>query len=464
MYIHEGMKSLLRGTVSSARISQMRDKTAASNNIFSSFRLLKGNTRTSVVCEPLWGIPYVLFNFYLSLYMKELGVTDQQLGYLISLGYIAGVFLSLISGAVTDRLGRKRTTFIFDFISWPLAVVIYLISNNFVLFALATMTNSFSRIVGVSWNLMVVEDADNEQRVAAFNLLNIINIATGIIIPLAGLLVNAYGVVISERIFLIYAAISMSAMILIRNRFYKETEVGQHILDERRKNPVSFSFKSMLPFKSAVVFKGNPKAIVAALVYILFFIYIPLGTFNSLFFAPFLTEVLGLHKSSISLLGGVYSGVMLIIFVFVIPFVSRLNNTRNMQFGLAVQAVSLILLIVIPEGSMTATVLCIGAYAVGFGIFRPFIDSMFAEISEGKERAGIYSLINTIICILTALIGFVSGSIYKFEPRLIYVASVAILAVSIILLSIYHRLKKRSESKSLETAAEGVDTKAYPFS
>lgn len=427
----------------------MRDKTSASNNIFSTFRMLKGNTRASVICEPLWGIPFVLFNFYLSLYMKELGVTDQQLGYLISIGYVAGVFLSLISGALTDRLGRKRTTLIFDFISWPVAVVIYLISNSFILFALATLVNSFGRIVGVSWNLMVVEDADNEQRVSAFNLLNIINIATGIIIPLAGLLVNAYGVVISERIFLIYASISMTAMIVIRNRMYKETAVGQHILEERKKNPVKISLRSMLPFKSAAVFRNNPKAIVGALVYILFFVYIPLGTFSSLFFAPFMTEVLGLDKSSISLLGGVYSGVMLVIFVFVIPLASKLNNTRNMQFGLLIQVASLLVLIVIPTGSMIATVLCIGVYAAGFGIFKPFVDSMFAEISEGRERAGIYSLINTITCIVTALIGLVSGSIYRYEPRLIYVLSIIILVVSFILLAAYNRFKKKDTAAQL---------------
>lgn len=434
--------------MSSAKIGQMRDKTSASNNIFTTFRMLKGNTRASVICEPLWGIPFVLFNFYLSLYMKELGVTDQQLGYLISIGYVTGVFLSLISGALTDRFGRKRTTMIFDFISWPVAVIIYLISNSFILFALATFINSFGRIVGVSWNLMVVEDADNEQRVSAFNLLNIINIATGIIIPLAGLLVSAFGVVISERIFLTYAAVSMTTMIILRNRMYRETSVGQHILDERKKNPVKISLKGILPFKSAVMFRDNPKAIVGALVYILFFIYIPLGTFSSLFFAPFMTEVLGLDKSSISLLGGVYSGVMLIIFVFVIPVISKLNNARNMQFGLVVQAISLALLIIIPTGNMIATVLCIGAYAAGFGIFKPFIDSMFAEISEGRDRAGIYSLINTITCIMTALIGFASGSIYRYEPRLIYVLSIIILVISFILLAVYYKLKKKDTAST----------------
>ena len=369
--------------------------------------------------------------------MKELGVTDQQLGYLISLGYIAGIFMSLVSGTITDRLGRKRTTLVFDFISWPLSVIIYLVSDSFLFFALAVLANSFSRIVGVSWNLMVIEDADNDQRVAAFNLLNIINISTGILIPVGGIAVTAFGVVAAERFFLAFAAVSMFVMIIVRNHFYRETAVGRRILEERKANPVKFGVLNMLPFKSAKVFRGNVKAILAAAVYILFFLYIPLGSFNSLFFAPYLTEALGLGKSTISLLGGVYSGVMLIIFVFVIPLIGKRDNVGNMQVGIAVQAVSLLLLILIPPKSMLAAVLCIAAYSAGFGIFRPFVDSMLALVTEGDERASLYSMINTFICIFTAIIGFVSGSIYKFNPRLIYIISAAILAAILVLLGCF---------------------------
>ncbi|HEX2946123.1 MAG TPA: MFS transporter [Clostridia bacterium] len=418
----------------------MKTNNTSANSIFKSLGILKGNTRISVLCEPLWGLPFVLLNFYLSLYMKGLGVTDRQIGYIISIGYVAGTFFSLISGMITDRLGRKKTTFIFDFLSWPLTVFIYLISNSFIMFAIATVLNNMGKIVGISWNLMIVEDADNEQRIAAFNLLNIINIATGVIIPLAGILVGACGVVTAERVFLAYGIVSMSTMIIIRNRLYKETRIGQQILDEQKKNPVPINLKSLIPIKAAGIFKGNPKAIIAALVYILFFVYVPLGTFNSLYFAPFMTEALKLGKSSISVLGGVYSGVMFFVFVFVIPAISKLSNTRNMQSGLLIQALSLLLLILVPTGSLLSVILCIGIYAVGFGIFRPFLDTMLAEVTEGNERAGIYSLINTVTCVATALLGFVSGSIYIFNPRYLYIISIVILLISVCLLGIYGRL------------------------
>jgi MFS family permease len=398
-------------------------------NIIQSLKSLKGNTRTSIIFEPLWGIPFVLLNFYLSLYMKELGVTDKQIGYLISIGFISGTFFSLIAGVITDRLGRKRTTLIFDFISWPVVMILYLFSNSFEMFALAVIINNVGRIVGVSWYMMIVEDADDNQRVAAFNLINIINISTGVIIPLAGLLVNSLGVVISERIFLIYAAISMTTMVILRNFAYHETKVGQQILDEYKKNPKKINLKNILPLKTLLTLRKKPLSILAICVFILFNIYIPLGTFGSLYFAPYMTEVLNLSKSSISVLGGVYSAVLFLIFVFINPIICRFNKNFNMIIGLIIQVISLFLLVIIPSGNLLIAALCIVIFSIGFGIFRSLIDSLLAEVTEGSERAGIYSIINTITCIITAVIAFVSGSLYVFNPKLLYVASIVILLI-----------------------------------
>ena len=92
------------------------------------------------------------------------------------------------------------------------------------MFILATVINNLVKIVTVAWNLMVIEDADSDQRIAAFNLLNIINISLGILTPLAGLVVAKYGIIKAERAFMIFAIISMTAMIIIRDINYTETK------------------------------------------------------------------------------------------------------------------------------------------------------------------------------------------------------------------------------------------------
>jgi len=413
------------------------------NNIFSSFRLLKGNARISVICEPLWAIPYVMFNFYLSLYMKELGVTDQELGYLISLGTISGAFFSLIAGAIIDRMGRKLSTFIFDMLSWPVVMIIYFFSGSFAMFALATIINNASKIVAISWNLMIIEDSDNEQRIAAFNYLNIIVISSGILIPLAGILVNAYGVVTAERIFIMFCAVSMAPMMIYRNKLYKETSIGQVIMDERKKSHKKIKFRDIMPFSAVSEFKNNPRMVLAAIIYTLFSIYIPLGTFNSLYFVPFMAEVLKIEKSAVSAIGGIYSWAILVVFVFIIPAVSGSENKVSMLIGLVMQIASLLLLVLIPEGSMICAVIFIIIFAFGYGFFKTFLDAMLAKETESEQRAKIYSLINFVTFILTAVIGAISGIIYASDPRMIYVISILILFLCVLLLIVYGRLDRK---------------------
>ena len=127
-------------------------------NFIESFKNLKGNTRVSVIFEPLWGIPYSLYTFYLSLYMKSQGISDEQIGFLISIGFIASIIFSACAGMITDTFGRRKTTLIFDLISWPVSLLIYLISGNFWMFAVAQIINSLSKVTAVSWNLMLIED------------------------------------------------------------------------------------------------------------------------------------------------------------------------------------------------------------------------------------------------------------------------------------------------------------------
>jgi len=290
---------------------------------------------------------------------------------------------------------------------------------------------------------MVIEDADNNQRIAAFNLLNIINISTGIITPLAGILVKLLGVANAERIFIVFAIISMTAMMLIRNRYYTETKIGSEILANHKGKKFRDIFKSGIYGKAFSALKKNSKALMVMCILILFNIYLPIGTYSSLYFAPYMTEVLKIDKSTIAILGGVNSAVMLFVFVFVNPVISKYNKLLTMIVGLLIQSISLFLLTVIPPSSLSITIACVALFAIGFSIFRPFIDAVFAEVTEGNERAGIYSLFNTITSILSALIGLVSGFLYVLNPRLLYIISIIILFSCIALLAMLIRFFKK---------------------
>lgn len=402
------------------------------SNILTSLQTLTGNTRISVLFEPLWGVPFVLCNFYLSLYMKSLGVTDAEIGYLISLGFLTGAVTSFLGGMVTDRLGRKKTTLIFDFIAWPIAYSIYALAGGFWLFALGMAVNSFWRIVTVSWNLMVVEDADGEQRLAAYNLLNIVTVATGILTPLAGLLVRYLGIVAAERVLLVFAVVSIGTQVLLRNHFYTETRVGQEILRRHRESRGRGQGVSPLaPYRGALAaLRRNPGAVKMMAVVILYMLFLPIGSFSSLYFAPYLTEAVGLAKPAISLLGGLHAAVMLLVLVVIVPLFSRAHRFANMLVGLGLQVAALVLFIFIPPGSFTLAAVAVAIYAVGFSIFKPFMDATLAEVTEPGSRAGVYALNNTLISLAGGVAAVFSGHLYHLNPAAVWMMSIAILVIA----------------------------------
>ncbi|HBL36297.1 MAG TPA: hypothetical protein DDZ55_05760, partial [Firmicutes bacterium] len=134
----------------------------------------------------------------------------------------------------------------------------------------------------------------------------------------------------------------------------------------------------------------------------------------SLYFAPYLTEKLGQSKALISSLGVVNSLTMLLVLVLLLPRLQ--SGLFPLLVGLGFQLLSLAVLILIPPGNFWPLIIVIILYALGFGLFRPLVDALFADITEGKERAGLYGLNNTLTSILSALAGFYSGRLYQANP------------------------------------------------
>ena len=77
--------------------------------LFQTLRELRGNARAAVWTEVMFGIPYNLFSPFFSVYMLALGVTDQQIGTIASLGLVLQIFSALLSGAIVDKYGRRLT-------------------------------------------------------------------------------------------------------------------------------------------------------------------------------------------------------------------------------------------------------------------------------------------------------------------------------------------------------------------
>ncbi len=75
------------------------DRCNMSHSLIVTLRSLTGNPRGCVYTEPLWGIPYNLFAPYASVYMVALGLSDKDIGIVLSVSWGFQVLWALLSGA-----------------------------------------------------------------------------------------------------------------------------------------------------------------------------------------------------------------------------------------------------------------------------------------------------------------------------------------------------------------------------
>ena len=72
------------------------------HSLITTLKNLRGNPRGCVYTEPLWGLPYNLYAPYISIYMVALGLSDRQIGLIVSISWGFQVLLASLSGVITD--------------------------------------------------------------------------------------------------------------------------------------------------------------------------------------------------------------------------------------------------------------------------------------------------------------------------------------------------------------------------
>ncbi len=197
------------------------------HSLFTSLKEFKGNARGCVYTEPIWGIPYNLYIPYASLYMIALGLSDKQIGLTVSISWALQIFFALLSGVITDKLGRRLTTLIFDLLSWSVPALISAIAQNYWYFLGAAVINSVWRVTHNSWTCLMVEDTDPDQLVDIYSWVYIAGLLVAFFAPLAGLLIKTFTLVPTMRGLYLFAAVMFTVKCITTYRLTRETEQGK---------------------------------------------------------------------------------------------------------------------------------------------------------------------------------------------------------------------------------------------
>ncbi len=371
-----------------------------------------GNARACLLTESLWTIPFNLYIAYTSLYMMALGCSAQQIGIVAAVGLTFEMFFAAIGGVITDRLGRKRTTFIFDFIAWSIPTLIWAFAKSFEHFLIAAMINAVVKIVFTSWGCLLIEDTLPRRRVHVYTWIFLAGTFAGFFAPIAGLFVDRAGLVPAVRGLYLFAFVSMTFMFVIRNRFSHETAIGRRKMSEAKSKPFR---DAVSEYKEVFgVMKRTPVIVFAFSILILTNIQLIYGrTFLSIL----LKEKLDFPVALISLAPALASLAKMIVFLFVLPGMSRLKPSIASIYGLAVSAAGLLLLVGSPVGGILPALAGVMLEAAGFAIILPFAESMLANAVVDEHRAKILSLFYTVANGVIAPFGYLGGVLAAASPR-----------------------------------------------
>lgn len=412
---------------------------------------IKGNAKVCVMMEPLWAVPYNLFITYTSVYMLALGTTEKQIGLIASITLIFQVFFSFISGAVTDKLGRRKTTLIFALLSWTIPTLIWAFAQNFYYFLIASVINSSVRVVHTSWTCLFVEDTTPDERVTVYTWIQIANILSGFVAPLSGYFVGKFGMVPTVRVLYIIAFVSMTFMFVYRHINVYETEQGLRRMEETKNEKLFHGFKG---YKAAgLKLIKNPYAIIA----FFFSVFTQIHTMiRANFFAITLTQKLNFSQGAIAIFPALQSIVMLLIFIFIMPKLSRRDVKRPLLSSFIALIFSNLLLALSPDQSYIVVIISTLLMAYGTAISIPLVETILANSIEDEDRARIMSIIYVFLFGLTAPFGYIGGLLSSISEELPFVMMTLIFVISSILVYGLYRLDRNKENNQDDMIEENI--------
>jgi MFS family permease len=376
--------------------------------------------------------------------MLALGLNDKQIGSIISISWTFQIFLALISGVITDKLGRRLTTLIFDIISWSIPALISAIAQNYWYFLAAGIINSVWQITHNSWNCLLVEDAKPNQLADIYTWIYIANLMVGFVAPLTGVLIGAFSLIPTIRGLYIFAVIMFTIKAVVTYQMTEETAQGKVRMHETRHQS---------PFNILSEYKGvfrdllrSPQTLYTAGIMLVISITMMI---NTNFWAIIVTQKLHIPDQGLAIFPFVRSAIILLFFFTVTPRLNKLQYQVPMAIGFLGFVVSQMILITAPIQSYLFLILSVFLEGCSFAMVNPLVDQMTALTVDPQERARILSILYVGIILLTSPFGWIAGTLSGIDKNLPFILNISLFVIGALLAY----LAKRASQESVNVEA-----------
>ncbi len=395
--------------------------TTLNHPLFQTLRELKGNPRVTVLTEPVFGVPYNLFAPFLSVYMLALGVTDQGIGTIASLGLVVQVFSALLSGVIVDKVGRRLTLFLADLISWSVPCLIWAVARDMRYFLVAAALNGLFRIAHTAWTCLMIEDAEERHLVHIWTWIAIFGAGSAFFTPLGGWVVGRFGLVPAMRGLLVFGSIMITAKAVVLYFYSHETARGRQRIEETRHRSTISLFRE---YRSIFDQISHSKPILAALALMVIpsIWYIVSGSFWGVLFIG----KLGFPESQISIYVMLRSLIMALCFFVIGPRLTTLQRFRlPLWVGFAAFFVSQALLVFMPAHAAGRVanpplllVISVLLEGVALALVNPMTESLLAVALDSHERARISAMVYVAMIVCTSPFGWIAGQLSAIDRSL----------------------------------------------
>ena len=397
--------------------------------LIQTLRELKGNPRATVWTEIMFGIPYNLFIPFFSVYMLALGVTDQQIGSIASMGLVAQVFTALISGAIVDKFGRRLTLFIGDLLCWVVPCLIWAVAQDVRYFVVAAIMNSLWRISHTAWTCLMVEDAEERHLVHIWTWIMIFAFSSAFFTPIGGWFVERFRLIPAMRGLLAFGVIMLTAKGVVLYIFSHETARGVQRMKETKHTSIISLLAEYRNVFSQIL---HSRAILAALsLLVIMNIY---STISNNFWGVLFTSKLGFSDSQISIYAAVRSIVMTIGFFVLGP---RLTNLRRFRLPLGVGfagfLASQILLVVMPPQTISLLVISVILEGISAALVNPMTESLLAVSLETDERARVTAMVYVALILVISPFGWIAGQLSALNRSFPFILNIGLFLVGMVI-------------------------------
>jgi MFS family permease len=368
--------------------------------------------------------------------MLAVGLNDTRIGFIVTINFLSQILFSFFSGPITDKMGRRKATAVFDVLAWCIPALIWWRAENFWFFLVAGIINGSNGVTANSWNCLLIEDAEKKQITRIYSLVMAFGQLSAVFAPITAILISKLTLVPAIRILFINGFILMSLKVITLYLASKETGIGKMKLVETKG-------------KNIFVLAGGYGDIIKIIIHsrgMIFSILIAalawtVGAINNTFW-PIIANKKLLVPEAVLPLFMVFRSVLAIFFLFfVIPRLSRGVLKIPLLLGFAVYFAGQFLLIMVPvEGMLKYPLLCLSLVFDGFGLgtISMLCEALIALHVKPQERARIMAIRLMIMMAVTAPFGWIGGFLSDISRNLPFVLNLFVLLTGIVITFVYY--------------------------